>query len=49
VGFDPVTACEAGCMGLRGMKERAQELGAEFEILSRAGSGARVIVRRPTP
>jgi signal transduction histidine kinase len=49
VGFDPVAACEAGCMGLHGMKERAQEMGAEFEIISRAGSGAKVIVRRPIP
>ena len=49
VGFDPVQACEAGCVGLRGMKERAQELGAEFEIVSRAGSGAKVIVRRSMP
>ncbi len=47
VGFDPAQACEAGCMGLLGMKERAQELGAEFEIISRSGSGAKVIVRRP--
>jgi signal transduction histidine kinase len=49
VGFDPVSACESGCMGLRGMKERAQELGAEFEIISHLGSGAKVIVRRPIP
>jgi signal transduction histidine kinase len=47
VGFDPVQACEAGCVGLHGMKERAQELGAEFEIISRVGSGAKVVVRRP--
>jgi signal transduction histidine kinase len=49
VGFDPVAACEAGCLGLHGMQERAQELGAEFEIISRAGSGAKVVVRRPVP
>jgi signal transduction histidine kinase len=49
VGFDPVKACEAGCLGLHGMKERAQELGAEFEIVSRLGGGAKVIVRRPLP
>jgi signal transduction histidine kinase len=49
MGFDPVAACEAGCMGLHGMKERAQEMGAEFEIISQAGSGAKVIVRRPIP
>jgi signal transduction histidine kinase len=49
VGFDPVQACEAGCMGLHGMQERAQELDAEFEIVSQKGRGARVIVRRPIP
>jgi len=49
VGFDPVQACEAGCLGLHGMQERAQELGAEFEIISRVGSGAKVIARRPIP
>jgi signal transduction histidine kinase len=49
VGFDPVAACEAGCLGLHGMKERAQEMEAEFNILSQPGSGAKVIVRRPIP
>jgi signal transduction histidine kinase len=49
VGFDPVQACEAGCLGLLGMQERAQELGAEFEIISQLGSGAKVIVRRSIP
>jgi signal transduction histidine kinase len=46
VGFDPVEACEAGCLGVHGMQERAQEMGAEFEIVSRPGSGSKVIVRR---
>jgi len=49
VGFDPTQACDAGCMGLRGMRERAQELGVEFEILSQVGSGVKVIVRRSIP
>jgi len=49
VGFDPVQACEAGCLGLHGMQERAHELGAEFEIISHAGGGAKVKVRRPMP
>jgi signal transduction histidine kinase len=48
-GFDPVKACEAGCLGLRNMKERAQEMGAEFEIISHAGNGTKVIIRRPIP
>ena len=46
VGFDPKQACEAGCLGLHGMKERAEELGAEFEIISQTGQGARVMVWR---
>jgi signal transduction histidine kinase len=49
LGFDPAQACEAGCLGLRGMQERAREMGAGFEIDSRPGGGARVIVRRPIP
>jgi signal transduction histidine kinase len=49
VGFDPVQACEAGCLGLHGMQERARELGAEFKIDSQEGSGAKVIVRRSIP
>jgi signal transduction histidine kinase len=49
MGFDPVQACAAGCMGLRGMKERAQELGAEFEIRSKSGEGSKIIVRKSVP
>jgi two-component system sensor histidine kinase UhpB len=49
VGFDPVAACEAGCLGLHSMKERAQEMGAEIQLISQPGNGAKVIVRRPIP
>jgi signal transduction histidine kinase len=49
VGFDPLQASKAGCIGLQGMRERAQDIGAEFEIHSQPGSGTRVIVRRPIP
>jgi signal transduction histidine kinase len=49
VGFDPTKVCEAGCLGLHSMEERARELGAEFEIISQVGSGTKVIVRRPIP
>jgi signal transduction histidine kinase len=49
VGFDPTKTCEAGCLGLRGMQERAQEMGAELEIVSQAGSGTKIIVRSPIP
>lgn len=49
VGFDPSQACEAGCLGVRGMQERARALGAEFEILSQLSRGTHVIVRRAIP
>ena len=49
VGFDPLQACEAGCLGVRGMQERARALGAEFEILSQVGNGTKVIIRRQIP
>lgn len=49
IGFEPGKASEAGGMGIRGMQERAQELGAKLEIISQAGSGTKIIVRRPVP
>jgi signal transduction histidine kinase len=44
-GFDPaqIQADHVG-MGLRNMRERAQEIGAEIEIRSSAGKGAQVVV-----
>ncbi|MCX6030982.1 MAG: PAS domain-containing protein [Chloroflexi bacterium] len=44
VGFDPVSAAEAGGQGLRGLRERAQRLGAKLEVASEAGKGTRVRV-----
>ena len=49
VGFDPAECCEVGGMGLQNMQERAQEIGAEFEIISQPGKGSKVIVRRSIP
>lgn len=49
IGFDPEERCEAGCMGVRGMQGRAREMGADLEIISRVGDGAKVIVRRRVP
>jgi signal transduction histidine kinase len=46
VGFDPFQKTEAGCQGLRNMQERAQELGITFEILSQAGKGTKIILKR---
>jgi signal transduction histidine kinase len=43
-GFDPAAARRSGGLGLRGMEERAAEIGARLEIESAAGSGTRVRV-----
>ena len=43
-GFEPATARRSGGMGLRGMEERAAEIGARLEIESAAGCGTRVRV-----
>ena len=45
VGFDPGVAQDAGGMGLRSMAERAEAMGARFEIESQAAGGTRVTVR----
>jgi signal transduction histidine kinase len=44
-GFDPATR-HAG-MGLRGMRERARELGGSFEVASTPGQGTRVWIVSP--
>ncbi len=44
-GFDPTAAhLLDGHFGLRGMKERAEKIGAKLEIISSPGSGTRVAV-----
>ena len=43
-GFEPAAARRSGGLGLRGMEERAAEIGARLEIESAAGSGTRVRV-----
>jgi signal transduction histidine kinase len=49
VGFDPAQACDSGCLGLKVMEERSQEMNAKLEIISREGKGTRIIVRRSLP
>ena len=44
VGFDPVTAGEGGGQGLRGLRERAQRLGASLAVESEEGKGTRLSV-----
>jgi two-component system sensor histidine kinase UhpB len=43
-GCDPAGARNDGGLGMRGMEERAAEIGARFEIESAAGSGTTVRV-----
>jgi signal transduction histidine kinase len=49
VGFDQLKLSDAGCLGLRTMQERAQELGAELEIHSHVGNGTKIILWRSLP
>jgi len=49
VGFDPATAAEAGGMGLRGVRERAQKLGGTLEVESAPGRGTVVRLKFRNP
>lgn len=49
IGFNPSQAREGGRLGLSGMQERAQKIGATLQINSSPGQGARVLVTVPTP
>jgi signal transduction histidine kinase len=48
VGFDPATAQAGGGLGLPGMMERAQKIGARLEIETAPGRGTKVLVEVPT-
>jgi signal transduction histidine kinase len=43
-GFDPAQAQERGGLGLRGMRERAQKIGADLQVTSEPGKGTNVRV-----
>jgi signal transduction histidine kinase len=45
VGFDPVVAQEHGGLGLRGIAERADQMGARLELVSEPGAGTTVRVQ----
>jgi PAS domain S-box-containing protein len=45
-GFDPAAIRSDG-MGLRNLRERAQSMGVELEVASRAGEGTTVTIRLP--
>jgi NO-binding membrane sensor protein with MHYT domain len=46
IGFDPTTLRQSSG-GLRNMKARAQEIGAQLEILSSPGNGTRIVLHIP--
>jgi two-component system nitrate/nitrite sensor histidine kinase NarX len=46
-GFAPENVAPGDRFGLRGMRERAETLGADFQVISRPGSGATIRVRLP--
>ncbi|MGZ8724356.1 MAG: sensor histidine kinase, partial [Aeromicrobium sp.] len=48
IGFDP-TQTPPGHLGLVGMRQRADLIGAEFDVNSRPGNGTFVSVRWPLP
>jgi signal transduction histidine kinase len=47
VGFDPANRGKLGHQGLSNVRDRTEEIGAELEIDSRPGEGARIVVRAP--
>ena len=46
-GFDPAVARGRGGMGLRGMEERVQRIGARLQIESTPGQGTKITVQVP--
>lgn len=48
VGFDPTAVRPGGGLGVPGMRERAQKIGARLDIVSAPGGGTQVIVEVPT-
>ena len=46
-GFDPEDVISTNRYGLRGMRERANLIGADFQIVSHKGRGTSVVVRVP--
>ena len=46
-GFSPEDVTSASRHGLRGMRERAELIGADFQVTSRPGDGTTVRVRLP--
>ncbi len=49
VGFDPQAAAEGGGLGLRNLRQRAEQIGGSLVVTSAPGAGTRVTVRIATP
>lgn len=47
IGFSPEDVSGSARHGLRGMRERVELIGAEFQVISRAGEGTIVRIRLP--
>jgi two-component system nitrate/nitrite sensor histidine kinase NarX len=47
IGFAPEQVKDASRYGLRGMRERAEMIGADFQVISRPGAGTTVLVQIP--
>jgi signal transduction histidine kinase len=47
IGFDPAAVGKAGGLGLRGMAERAEEMGGIWRVESSLGTGTRVTIVAP--
>ncbi|GAP15189.1 histidine kinase [Longilinea arvoryzae] len=48
-GFSPAEVPEISRFGLRGMRERAEAVGADFQVLSQPGQGTTVRLQLPIP
>ena len=47
VGFEPTLAQGGGGLGLEGMRERAQRIGAKLQVQSAPGQGTKVMIEAP--
>ena len=49
LGFFPDEVPEYSRYGLRGMRERSEAIGADFQVISKPGQGTTVMIRLPVP
>ncbi len=47
IGFSPEDVSSSTKHGLRGMRERVELIGADFQVISRPGEGTTVRIRLP--